>query len=239
MPDAAAGGSPAVAAGGARRVIAPQTVVCFPMAISGGAPVREEGVGVPPGWPGTQLGDPVRSLHREAARADWTVLLDVTGAGGIGNARGPVEVLKLDAGDAGRRPLESVYCASMAFVGGGPFADLAVVDPEPARVDPRLLSSGRRVGFSLPGVPGSPLYRVSADMWYCWLTLRALSVSSWEDRLADFGGFTEVGARPPEGCRSLAWCCALRESLRERNVLDAAASVPGFLRLWNAWKRWL
>ena len=117
------------------------------------------------------------------------------------------------------------------------------MDPAEARADSRPLSSGSGVGFVFPGAAGAPVYRVAPAVWYCWLAVRALGESSWAGRLADFGGFTEAGARPwarpPEGCPSLAWCCAFYEALSERELLDAAASMPGFVRLWEMWRPWL
>ena len=87
MPETAARAVVEEAASGVRRVVEPRSV-CFPVSVVGGAPVREEGVVVPAGWSALDPADAVRLLHREAARADWTVLLDVTGAGGSGACGG-------------------------------------------------------------------------------------------------------------------------------------------------------
>lgn len=106
-------------------VVAPQSVVCLPMVVSGGSPVASEPIAVPPSWPALDPVEAVRVLHRAAAHADWTVLLDVTGAGGIGPFVPPADLLVLDVGRSAPSALESVYCASAVFVVGGPFVDLA------------------------------------------------------------------------------------------------------------------
>ncbi len=216
----------------AAGVLPPRSFVYLPVELPGWPLVETVELAVSPDWTSLRSSAAAAALHREAAARDIVELVDVSALAGLPGAESPVGVLTAPLfGGRASAPVESLFCASMVFVGGGPYDDLVTVPPAAARADSRLSSSGRLLGFLLPGAPPAALYAVRPAVWHDWLVVRGLLASDVPDRWRSYTGFTEVAADPWPGCRPIAYGCALFEALRERGVVAAARTVPGFVRL--------
>ena len=171
----------------------------------------------------------VRDVRAAAASADLLPLADVSGLGGFG-PHSPFGALwcRLPAG--GRALLDTVFPASAVFVRGGPFFDLLDLSPAEVVADRRLSTSGRLLVFALPDDVDGVLHRFSPSLWYQWLVLRALAGTAAGEAVASFDGFTELVPSPARPSASLARGVALYLALRVRGLLDAAATLPGFVR---------
>lgn len=211
-------------------VVPHRSVAYLPLHCPGQDPVEEFPLAVPSAWARLGRAAAARDLHALAARLDLTALLDASGVAGVGAPPAVLPLLTLDVAGV-EAPVESVFCASMVFVGGGPFEDLAGASPADARADPRLTSSGRRVGFALPGDPGALPIAAPPRFWHAWLLHRAVCAAGCSARLAAAGGFTEVAADPFAGAAPAAYALAAHAALVHRGQVDLAVSFPGFRRL--------
>lgn len=194
--------------------------------------VEELPLPVPQGWERFPLARQVRVLHRHAAARDVSPLVDVSGADGLGAATPGVPPLLVDLGGA-PTPLASVYCASMAFVGGGPYPELLSLPPAAVHRDPRLFSSGKLLGFAMP-LPAAVVHTVPAWRWHAWLVVRALAREPLPPAVLSGAGYTAAGARPSFGERGLAFPFAVFAALEDRSLADLALTYPGFSRLLDA-----
>ena len=201
--------------------------------VVGDAPlVQQTDLSVPAGWVRLRRSVAVRDLHDIAAFDGMTDLLDVSGVGGFGYSsdlgvlRVPVDRLVV--------PLELAYCASLVFVGGGPFRDLCLADVAAARDDARLLSSGRLLGLASTADPDSVDLHATPAAWHAWLVARAVHASGFADRVVAAAGFTEVLAVPYRRTRPAAYGCAAYGALVRRSLLPLLSDYSAFSRYVSA-----
>jgi hypothetical protein len=131
----------------------------------------------------------------------------------------------LDRG--GHASLEAVYQSCKVFEHGGPYSDLVFLEPQQARRDARLRTSGALIGFRF----GDREYPLNpARAFYDWLFIRAL-VRKPEivARLNRFNGFTDIEFNPDRSVSTQAHAVAAVVSLQRRGWLESAArSFAGF-----------
>ena len=106
-------------------VVPHRSVAYLPLHCPGQDPVEEFPLAVPSAWARLGRAAAARDLHALAARLDATALLDASGVAGVGAPPAVLPLLTLDVAGV-EAPVESVFCASMVFVGGGPFEDLSL-----------------------------------------------------------------------------------------------------------------
>ncbi len=178
-----------------------------------------------PGFALKQQQRSISSLHETAKR------LAVAGA--------PLEISSRSLEDLGRRlsafnlkvehptlgpiPLESAFQSSKVFIEGGPYIELATLDPKTAKRDPRIRQNASHLvcfHFGDQDFPTKP-----ATAFYDWLYIRALSLldTSVRDQLRERDGFTDIAFNPQKSLNCQARSVALFISF----VLD------GFVEPWN------
>ena len=112
----------------------------------------------------------------------------------------------------GAVPLESAFQAAKVFTRGGPYIELAGMEPRAAKSDPRLKSSGLLIAFSWDG---ARMASRPETAFYDWLYLQALSRvdgAVLEDmRRRD--GFTDIAFNPAKSLNCQARSAALYVSL--------------------------
>lgn len=167
----------------------------------------------------------VKALHEAAAVAGYSPLLEVsTKSEEKVGQRLSAFSLKVNNQGVGDIPLESAFQGSKVFERGGPYTDLYYVEAKVAKRDPRLLSSGKLVGFKFQhfSFPLEP-----KTIFYDWLYINALFPhSEWLKRLSVYVGFTDIEFNPSRSINCQARSCSLFFSLMSRNQLEFAVRSP-------------
>jgi hypothetical protein len=113
---------------------------------------------------------------------------------------------------AGEVPLESAFQAAKVFGRGGPYRELATVNPRDAKGDPRLRTSGLLIRFEWDGrrYPNRP-----TTAFYDWLYLQGLSLLDQDTlrQIAERDGFTDIAFNPQKSLNCQARSAALYASL--------------------------
>lgn len=118
--------------------------------------------------------------------------------------------------------VESAYQGSKRFERGGPYVDLFDKSSREAKLDERLKSSGRLLGFKFYGVEW-PLEPQTA--FYDWLYISALSKhSELSSAACEYEAFTDIEFNPERSINCQAYSVALFVALKSRGVLEAAIS---------------
>ena len=118
--------------------------------------------------------------------------------------------------------VESAYQGSKVFERGGPYVDLYDMPSREAKLDNRLKSSGRLVGFRFFGVewPLVPETAFYDYVYICTLQKNAdLSKS-----VMNFDAFTDIEFNPEKSINCQAYSLALFVSLQKRGLLEEAIS---------------
>ena len=115
--------------------------------------------------------------------------------------------------------LESVYQASKRFSRGGPYKDIARLNPREAKSDKRLWKSGQLVGFEMDGVMWS-LYPKSSFYDYLYIETVRETISPNELRkILAYMYYSDIHYNPQRmistQARSVAICKLLLESYGE------------------------
>lgn len=187
------------------------------------------------GFSASQKQRNVVALHAAAMKAGVAPLLEVsTKSGEKLGQRLSAFSLQVKADSAGSIPLECAYQGSKVFESGGPFTDLfSVAHPRDAKRDPRLLESGRLIGFEFNG-EHFPLEPKTA--FYDWLYINAIfDHRDWlrnQSRFCDYVGFTDIEFNPARSINCQARACALFAALMGNGLLEQAVESPtAFLEL--------
>lgn len=184
-----------------------------------------------PGFAAIQKKKNIKALHRAAATAGYSPLLEISTKSDekVGRHLSAFH-LKVHSSRLGKIPLECAFQGSKIFEGGGPFTDLYSTDVRSAKRDPRLESSGRLVGFKFENF-SFPL--LPKTVFYDWLYVNAIYPHrEWLTILYRFAGFTDIEFNPERSINCQARSCALFVALMSRNLLESAVESPGaFIRL--------
>ncbi len=198
----------------------------FVPATDPGVLVRRHDLSVPADWVARPRPGSVRVSHEMAAFEGLSDLVDVSGATGLGEPP-PFGALSVPLGSR-RIRVDNTYCASMVFVGGGPYVDLAEADPSAVRGDARLVSSGLLIGFSWLRGGARTVYRTVPAAWHAFLVASAVRASPAAAAAVEpAGGVSEVSALPLPGVHPAAYGCALFRRAGAWRPARAASRLPG------------
>ncbi len=184
-----------------------------------------------PGFAAIQKKKNIKALHKAAAVAGYSPLLEISTKSNrkVGRHLSAFH-LKVHRSGLGEIPLECAFQGSKVFEGGGPYTDLYSADVRSAKRDPRLKSSGRLVGFKFENFcfPLQP-----KTVFYDWLYVNAIYPHrEWLTILYRFAGFTDIEFNPDRSINCQARSCALFVALMSKNLLESAVESPGaFIRL--------
>jgi hypothetical protein len=158
----------------------------------------------------------VAALHSAAAQRGLAPLLEISSKSKSERGR-HMSAFKL----------ELAFQGSKVFERGGPYTDLyRKGDSEigQAKRDPRLLQSGRLVGFSFEGTDFPPEPKTA---FYDWLYCTFLwDHREWATKLYTYAGFTDIEFNPQRSINCQARSVALFLSLMKRGKLDSALRSP-------------
>lgn len=189
-----------------------------------------------PGMSVSQKQKSIRSLHNSAQQQlGLSPILEVSSKS---LDQGGVDLsafnLMIKTQKQGREfSVECAYQSSKVFEKGGPFVDLLGVSSLAAKRDPRLIDSGKLVGFSFFG---STWKLEPLTSFYDWLYINALKKKAdmWETILR-YSAFTDIEFNPERSINCQAYSVALFCSLYKRGILDqATASQETFLELMSS-----
>ncbi len=126
--------------------------------------------------------------------------------------------------------VECAFQGSKVFAGGGPFSDLLDATPLEAKRDPRLVNSGRLIGFRFFGTDW-PIEPQTA--FYDWIYLNALRKRpDLSEIVLAHDAFTDIAFNPEKSINCQAGAVALFVSLMRRNLLaQALTSRESFLSI--------
>lgn len=162
----------------------------------------------------------VRELHQAAALRGIEPILETSSKSDFETGR-RLSAFYLPLQVEGKNStVESVFQGSKVFSDGGPYRDLYLKDSREAKLDERLVNSGRLVSFNLNGVefPLSP-----PTLFYDWIYLKAIyPYRDWLSRLENFKGFTDIEFNPSRSVNCQARSCALFVALYWRGYLELA-----------------
>lgn len=114
--------------------------------------------------------------------------------------------------------VESAYQASKVFERGGPFDDLLYMKSIDAKRDPRLVESGRLVGFKFFGREWKLEPRTA---FYDWLYMNALHrQDDLASEVLQYDAFTDIAFNPERSLNCQAYSVALYVSLTRRRLLS-------------------
>lgn len=169
----------------------------------------------------------VASLHRAAGDRGVSPVLEVStkSESVLGRSLSAFNLV-LDAGDAGRFPVEAAFQGSKVFERGGPYRDMYGLSGRQIKRDERLKESGRLEGFVFRGVAWDLEPKTA---FYDWLYVKSLY--QHPELAAELGGyaaFSDIEFNPKKSINCQARSVALFVSLREKNLLEKALSDRGF-----------
>lgn len=114
--------------------------------------------------------------------------------------------------------VESAYQASKVFERGGPFDDLLFMKSIDAKRDPRLVESGRLVGFKFFGREWKLEPKTA---FYDWLYMNALHrQENLASEVLRYEAFTDIAFNPERSLNCQAYSVALYVSLTRRGLLS-------------------
>ena len=183
------------------------------------------------GFAASQKKKNIVELHRAAARAGYSLLLEISSKSEdkLGQHLSAFH-LKIQGNKSREILLESAFQGSKVFEKGGPFTDLYTAEGRIAKRDPRLQESGKLTGFSFDGFsfPLEP-----KTIFYDWLYINAIYPHrEWLERLYKYAGFTDIEFNPSKSVNCQARSCALFVSLmRNGQLQEAVASPESFISL--------
>ena len=130
--------------------------------------------------------------------------------------------------------VESAYQGSKRFERGGPYVDLLDKSSREAKLDERLKTSGRLLGFQFYGVEW-PLEPQTA--FYDWLYISALSKhSELLSEVSEYEAFTDIEFNPERSINCQAYSVALFVALKSRGILEMAISSKAeFISQISSW----
>jgi hypothetical protein len=118
--------------------------------------------------------------------------------------------------------VEQAFQSSKVFENGGPYVDLLQKTSREAKKDSRLRTSGRLKGFKFCGVDWGLEPQTA---FYDWLYINALKKHpELADNVIQFSAFTDIEFNPERSINCQAYSVALYISLRNRDLLEYAAS---------------
>lgn len=177
-----------------------------------------------PGMARSQAQKSISSLHAEAKKIfDNARILEIS-------SKSPDELgVQLSAFNLmiqTERRTYSVECAyqgSKVFEKGGPYIDLLDGSSIDAKRDPRLLTSGRLIGFRFFQQEWALEPRTA---FYDWLYINALHRKpELAERLLSYCAFSDIAFNPDKSINCQAYAAALYVSLRTRGLLNDARSI--------------
>lgn len=142
----------------------------------------------------TQVQKSIESLHAGAAQYGIAPVLEISSksADPLGVALSAFN-LALSV-DQTSMPVECAFQGSKVYSNGGPYTDLYQSTSREAKRDPRLVQSGRLVGFQF-GPVEFPLQPTTA--FYDWLYLRALIQNpEYCQKVIAYQGFSDIAFNP-------------------------------------------
>jgi hypothetical protein len=178
-----------------------------------------------PGFALVQKKKNIQALHKAAATAGYSPLLEVSTKSGekIGQHLSAFH-LKVHTLEFGDIPLECAFQGSKIFEQGGPYHDLYSADVRLAKRDPRLHDSGRLIGFKFESTE-FPLEPKTA--FYDWLYINSIFPHrEWLMRLGRYSGFTDIEFNPEKSINCQARSCALFMALMSKDLLKNATESP-------------
>jgi hypothetical protein len=114
--------------------------------------------------------------------------------------------------------VESAYQASKVFERGGPYDDLLHMKSIDAKRDPRLVQSGRLIGFRFFGREWKLEPRTA---FYDWLYMNALHRrDDLASEVLQYDAFTDIAFNPERSLNCQAYAVALYVSLSRRGLLS-------------------
>lgn len=125
--------------------------------------------------------------------------------------------------------VECAYQSSKVFERGGPYLDILDATSRQAKMDERLLSSGRLTGFRFFGTDWELEPQTA---FYDWLYINALKKKpDVAEQVLEYGAFTDIEFNPDRSINCQAYSVALFVSLHKRALLEeATSSKEAFLR---------
>lgn len=179
-----------------------------------------------PGFAAVQKRKNVKALHDAASAAGYSPVLEVStkSEDKLGRHLSAFH-LKVRTQAFGDVPLECAFQGSKVFDGGGPYTDLYAADVRAAKRDPRLLQSGRLIGFTFEhqSFPLEP-----KTIFYDWLYLNAIfPYRDWLRRLYRYAAFSDIEFNPQRSINCQARSCALFVALMRSDALTEAILSPG------------
>jgi hypothetical protein len=118
--------------------------------------------------------------------------------------------------------VESAFQGSKVFERGGPYVDLYEAPSREAKLDERLKSSGRLVGFRFFGIEW-PL--VPATAFYDYVYICTLQKNpELSKAILDYDAFTDIEFNPERSINCQAYSLALFVTLTKRGLLETVTS---------------
>lgn len=126
-------------------------------------------------------------------------------------------------------PLECVFQGSKVFAGGGPFTELYEGTPREAKQEPRLKTSGVRLGYEFEG-KRFPTFPTTA--FYNWLYANALLENpELAAEIVKYDAFTDIEFNPNKSRNCQAEAAAVFVGLARRGLLDEVRDYERFVKL--------
>lgn len=160
----------------------------------------------------------VESLHKSVKEKGFNSILEISSKSLIklGNNLSAFN-LQIKVSEEKTTSVESLYQSCKVFENGGPYKDIADLEPRRARKDDRLFNSGRLIGFRFNGAN----WGLETDSsFYDFLYLNALEQNKEiSSKLIDFDGFTDIEFNPQKQISCQARTAAIYVSLLKQNLL--------------------
>ncbi|MBZ0181552.1 MAG: hypothetical protein K8F60_03785 [Melioribacteraceae bacterium] len=173
----------------------------------------------------------VESLHKSAKEQGFNSILEISSKSllKLGNDLSAFN-LQIKVSEEITTSVESLYQSSKVFENGGPYKDIADLEPRKARKDERLFNSGRLIGFRF----NETNWNLETDSsFYDFLYINALEQNKdLSSKLIEFDGFTDIEFNPQKQISCQARTAAIYLSLVKQNLLkQGISSKENFVNL--------
>lgn len=173
----------------------------------------------------------VESLHKSAKEKGFNSILEISSKSllKLGNDLSAFN-LQITVSKDKTTSVESLYQSSKVFENGGPYKDIADLEPRKARKDERLFNSGRLIGFRF----NETNWNLETDSsFYDFLYINALEQNKdLSSKLIEFDGFTDIEFNPQKQISCQARTAAIYLSLVKQNLLkQGISSKENFVNL--------
>lgn len=127
--------------------------------------------------------------------------------------------------------VENIFQSSKVFELGGPFRDLLHINPNHAKGDERLTSSGNLKYFSFNGQKWG---LEPKTMFYDWIYINALNKSGLQNEIVKYDAFTDIEFNHKKSINCQARACAIFVSLyRSGDLKKTLENVKEFEKIYQ------